>query len=199
MRTNAMQRRRRRGYTIVEVTIAGGLTVFLGVLLSSIWANLCGSTVDLIGRSRLVQEMNLAVASIGRDLGGSLAVPASSSLEGSTLEQGRWIGWQHPGDAELRLCFDAGAAPDGVCDWTGVSDTVIRYFLEADPNPATTTKILVREKQNDGTRFVAAKNLSAMTVDADGGFVRIVLTFKYRLRSGVDCFRTVTLKARPPQ
>ena len=67
----------RKGFTLLEVTIVSGLMVFLAVLLSSAWTGVGRSTTDLIARSQLLQEMNLAVAAISRDLGGSLPNPES--------------------------------------------------------------------------------------------------------------------------
>jgi len=74
---------RRNGFTLVEVTVASGLTVLLAVVLASTWAALNRPTSDLIAWTRLFQEMDIAVASIARDLGGSL--PEYQDIASGTL------------------------------------------------------------------------------------------------------------------
>lgn len=195
----------RRGFTIVEVLVATALTVFLAYLLSTVWAELEKSTVDLIARGQLMQEMDMAVAALSRDLGGSVAVPASTAFSVGTLEQGRWIAWDPShAPAELWLCFDGGTNPDGVANWSGSPDTVIRYYLDTDSNSTITTKVLVRQNVTDNTRFIVARNLSSMSIAADGQFIDITLTFVYQRHGSFGEFgaaytRTVTLKARAPQ
>jgi hypothetical protein len=205
----AIRSHNRRGFTLVEITVVTGLTVFLAVLLSSVWKNLNVFTTDAVGRGQLIQEMDMAAASLSRDLGGSLPIKASTSsvdADSQRPDQGRWIGWQHPSNSELWLCFDAGACPDGAPDWSGTTDTVIRYFLVPDPDANATTQILVRENRNTSTQFVVARNVNGMTVDVDPGnnFARIALQFRYQRHSGARYFgpeylRAFTLEARPPQ
>ena len=98
--------RNRRGFTLAEVTLVAGLSVFLAVLLSSVWKNINLFTTDAVGRGQLMQEMDLAAASLSRDLAGSLPVLASSSFSDGKPDSGRWIDWQHPGNTELKLCYD---------------------------------------------------------------------------------------------
>jgi hypothetical protein len=204
--------RNRCGFTLAEVTLVTGLTVFLAVLLSSVWKNINLFTTDAVGRGQLMQEMDLAAAALSRDLAGSLPVLASSTFSGSSdgkPDSGRWIAWLHPGNTELKLCYDGGTCPDGAADWTGTVDTVIRYYLDPDPNTDITTKVLVRENACDlpPTKFIVARNLDSMTVEAgagtDAGFILITLQFKYQQRSGNKYFgpvylRKYTLQARAP-
>lgn len=196
----------RRGFTLVEITLVSGLTVFLAVLLSSMWRNINGFTADAVGRGQLVQEMDMAIASLSRDLSGSLPVLASSSFDNGRPDGGRWVGWDHPSNTELLLCYDGGACPNGVPDWAGTTDTVIHYYLVPDADTNVTTKVLVRENESTTphTKFNVARNINSMTVDSDNGFARIALQFRYQQRSGPAYFgpeylRTVTLEARAPQ
>jgi hypothetical protein len=202
---------RRRGFTIIEVTLVAGLSVFLAVLLSSVWKNINLFTADAVGRGQLMQEMDMAAASLSRDLAGSLPILATASVAGGTLgdgkpDTGRWVAWQHPGDDELWLAYDSGSCPNGVFDgiWTSTMDTVIRYHLDPDPDPNVTTKVLVRENRTDATSFTVARGVNSMTVEEDAGFAKIALQFKYQQRSGAKYFgpiylRKFTLEARAPQ
>ena len=109
------------------------------------WKNISLFTTDAVGRGQLMQEMDMAAASLSRDLAGSLPILATSSVASGTLgngrpDSGRWIAWQHhyPFNDELWLCYDGGTCPDGVpdTDWsnTNPNDTVIRYHLADDPD-----------------------------------------------------------------
>jgi hypothetical protein len=191
---------RRRGFTLVEVTIVSGLTAFLALLLSSTWywTNNAGFPNDLIIRGRLLQEMDMAISSFSRDLGGSLAVPSSYN----DIQQGRWIAWQTVGNTDLSLCYDGSDNPDGDPTWSGTTDTVIHYYLEADPDEHLSTKILVREDENTGVKFTVARYVDSMAVDSEmisgSEFVTIELAFK-RSYINRDYNRKFTLKARAPQ
>ncbi len=194
-----------RGFTLLEITITSGLTVFLAILLSSVWGGIEKFTADAIGRGQLVQEIDFAVASLSRDLGGGLPVLAAQTFIGGKPDHDRWIGWQHPDDSELWLCFDGGTCPDGAADWSGTTDSIIRYALENDPDPNAATKVLVREDQSvsPARKFVAARNLEDMSVEDEENFIKITLRFKFQQRSGGRYFgpeyqRTIVLKAKAP-
>jgi prepilin-type N-terminal cleavage/methylation domain-containing protein len=174
---------RRNGFTLIELTIVSGLMAFLAVLLSSAWTSMGKSSTNLITRGQLVQEMNLAAASLSRDLGGSLPDP-TSRVGGKNLAQ--WIGWTHPGNSQLHLTYNGGASPD----------TIISYYIDNDPDTSLTTKILVRHDQSAGTLFTVAKYVDSngfQVFDDTSDTIRIVLTFKYR-----DLTRTCTITARTP-
>jgi prepilin-type N-terminal cleavage/methylation domain-containing protein len=183
---------RRNGFTLIELTIVSGLMAFLAVLLSSAWMSMGKSCTNLITRGQLVQEMNLAAASLSRDLGGSLPDP-TSRLGGKKLAQ--WVGWLQPSNSALWLCFDGGTDPNGSADWMS-PDTVVRYYLANDPDTSLTTKILVREDVNAGTSFTVAKYVDSsgfqVSTDANND-LQVDLTFKYR-----DLTRTCRITARTP-
>ena len=206
--------RNRRGFTLVEVTLVAGLTVFLAVLLASVWKNINLFTTDAVGRGQLMQEMDLAAASLSRDLAGSLPVLATSTFSNGKLDSGRWIDWQHPYNTDLWLCYDGGTNPDGVPDsnWmhSNPNDTVIHYYLVVDPNQdaldSNHTNILVRDtivNSSVVSTFHVARSVKSMTVDEDAGFVKITLQFKYQQHVGSNWFgleylRTFTLEAKAP-
>jgi type II secretory pathway component PulJ len=213
------RKRVRRGFTLVEMFVASVLTVFLCVLLSSIWVwlNKAGFPNDVLARGLLMQEINLTVAALSHDLNGSEALASSyhttadSGTVSTAINAGRWIGWQTGGD-DLSLCYDGGNNPDGSCNWTGTTDTVVHYYLQKSSNALAADAgyhVLVREKTENNvvTKFVVAKNLSGMAVQSDGAdpnFIQIVLTFTFQRHSNVAYFgdiytRTLTLEARKPQ
>jgi type II secretory pathway component PulJ len=111
----------RSGFSLLEVTLVSGLMALLAVVLSSAWVGVGRPAADVIARSRLFQEMDMAVAALSRDTSGGLANP-EGRLGGKT--QGCWVGWMQPANGQLWLCFDGGTDPNGEADW-GPPDTVI--------------------------------------------------------------------------
>src|SRR5438067_1080268 len=112
-------RRKRRAFTLVEMSVVSVLLVLLGLLLSQTWAGLGRPTVDLIARSRLAREARLATDALARDLGGCLANPEARL---GTSSQYRFVGRSQPNN-QLWLCFDGGSTPNGTADWAA-PDTV---------------------------------------------------------------------------
>ena len=107
--------RRRSGFSLVEVSVACVLTAFLAVMLSTTWRLLMPSTTDLIVWGQLFQEMQIAVAAIGRDAGGALPEDCSRTI-GTAKQQGLLLACQKNNDGDgdhLQLCFD-GVYPYGV-------------------------------------------------------------------------------------
>jgi type II secretory pathway pseudopilin PulG len=201
----------RRGFTLVEVTLVAMLTVFLAVLLSSVWKNISLFTTDALGRGQLMQEMDMAAASLSRDLAGTLPILATTTFSGADQrpDANRWIEWKKEvgsGGDELWLAYDASNTPNGSPDWTGTTDTVICYRLIDDPNTDVTTKILIRENKSElpATSFIVARGVNSMTIEADGDYVKATLQFKFQRRSGSRYFgpeylRTFSLEAKIPQ
>jgi hypothetical protein len=166
---------------LVEAVVAGGLFALLAVLLAKTWYGLMRPAAELAARARLAQEAGLATASLGRDLGGSLANPVGRTGP-KTLYP--YVGRLLPGNSQLWLCFDGGPSPNGVADW-GPPDAVIIYAVQGDQ--------LVRTDQNAGTTFTVARLVSGFAVQDLGGRVQIQMTFTYR-----GLTRTYTLVARDP-
>jgi prepilin-type N-terminal cleavage/methylation domain-containing protein len=172
---------RRGGFTLVEVTVVSGLMAVLALLLSAVWAAFGRPATDVIARCRVAREVSLAVNSLARDLGGSLA--------GAQGRLGRvtdypFVGWVLPGNLQLWLCFDGGAEPNGVADWAP-PDSVIVYMVEGDA--------LVRWDQTANTSFTVARHVESMQLSIQGDDLQIQLTFSYR-----NISRTCTLLARAP-
>jgi prepilin-type N-terminal cleavage/methylation domain-containing protein len=169
----------KKGFTLMEVMIAGGLMSLLAAMLSFTWTGFGRPAADAVTRSRLAQEMRLAVSCLARDFGGGLANPEGRT--GSKI-QGRLIGQMITAPSQFWLCFDGGSDPNDVPDW-GYPDTVIVYLLDGDR--------LVRWDQNANSTFVAARDLSAMNIADLGDRWRIQLVFRHR---GVERSCSLTMR-----
>ena len=166
------------GFTLTEVMLVGGLMSLLVLLISGAWRGLGRSSVDAFVRCRVTQEANLAVESLTRDLGGSLA----SQITGER-QLGRVVGRLAVDGSALWLCFD-GQPADGVADW-GPPDTVITYEVQGSQ--------LIRCDQQTGVALAVADKVSQMQLTEQVDGVRIDLTLQYR-----DLTRTYTIIAKDP-
>lgn len=190
----------RPGFTLVEVMLVSGLMAFLAILLSSAWSGIGRSAVDVAARSQLLQELDLAVASLSRDLGGSLPIPSSTPRDPDYggKDEDRLVGCRpnDPGD-QLELCYDAGPNPDGRPDWD--TDIIIRYYLIEDEIFSTAEKktyFLIRS--DAGTTFPVARCVAGLSVLLDGDWIVVELTFTHP-HPLAEHTRKCTLKARIPQ
>ena len=174
---------RRNGFSLVEVTLTSGLTVFLAVVLSTTWALLIRPTADAIAWGQLFQEMDIAVTAIARDLGGSqpdYADPIPANPQRGGKKQGLLIECKTSNDSfgdHLLLCFDGGDAPDGTADWEiPTDDTIVDYYVD------NSTNTLIRWNQKTNTTFTVAKNVAGMTI-VDDGNLQITLTFTHSVKA----------------
>jgi prepilin-type N-terminal cleavage/methylation domain-containing protein len=171
--------RHRRGFTLLELMLVAGLMAFLAVLLSETWAGIGKSTIDLIARSQLSQEIDVAVASLGRDLGGSLALPDSVPDSRSELlgPKAKWrlIDWRmNSVTACLELDFDGN--PDDDAKWKSV-DRVVAYRWDQESRSLIRTDGLLDASVPD-TTFVVARNVDDFSFNMpDDRTLCIALTF----------------------
>jgi type II secretory pathway component PulJ len=171
----------RRGITLLEVLLAVALLSFLSVLLSEAWSGFGRPIADLLAWSRVNHEANLAADCLARDLGGSLS--EGEGRVGSKADA-RLVGRMQPTGTQLWLCFDGGPEPNGIADW-GSPDTVIMYDVQ--------DSTLLRQNQNTGESFVAARHLDRMELEDSADRLQIKLTLQYKTVT-----RTYTLIARDP-
>ena len=132
-----------RGFTLLEITVVSGLMVFLAVLLSAAWSGIGKTTVDLVARGQLAQEIDIATASLSHDFGGSLPTPAGS-LQG-TRQAGKLLAWRRSltDPMVLELCYDSGSNPNNTADWldSDSSDTVVQYSWDQDAHALIRTQV----------------------------------------------------------
>jgi prepilin-type N-terminal cleavage/methylation domain-containing protein len=167
-------RARRRGFTLLEVTVVSGLMAFLAVLLSAAWAGIGKTTVDLVARSQLAQEIDVMTAAFSQDFGGNLPTPPG--LLAGTRPTGKLLGWrrQTADPLILELCYDSDTSPDGNADW-GVPDTVVQYRWDQENHTLIRGKISGGGSSRD---FTVARNVDALsfTLDTDNT-LHIAVTF----------------------
>lgn len=163
--------RGRRGFTVVEVTIVIFLIVLLVSILSSVWRGLCLPAIDAAARCRIVQEANLAAASLARDLGGNLPDPTAQT---GAISDGLLVGRQTPSPGWLRLCFHGTGSGSDLSPKWGAPDTVISYQLQGNS--------LIRWNEESGSTVTVANGLTGFQVNAleDNSGVEIVMTFEAR-------------------
>lgn len=178
---------RRRGFTVVEMTVASGLTALLAVMLATTWVALGRPTSDLIAWGQLFQEMNIAVETISRDLGGSLpdynnpGGPLGGKADGCLIMCQKCPNPPTNSAVDhLQLWFSTGTTthanwlqpiPDG---------TVIDYYVD------TNSHTIVRSNYtppgaNTPKSLAVASNVESMTVDpsSDGSTLKVTLNFQY--------------------
>jgi hypothetical protein len=182
--TPLLQRQRRNGFSLVETTVAIGLTTCLAMALSTSWILLGRPTTEAAAWGQLFQEMDLSVASLARDLGGSQ--PDCTDADGlpGDKKQGLLAACRASHDSSgdhLQLCFDGGIVPDGLATWDSpTNDTVIDYYVSSG------SSTLVRWNQKTGATFTVAKNVAGMTVApyaADANCLQIDLTFTFCVKA----------------
>jgi type II secretory pathway component PulJ len=184
---------RRTGFTLVEVTIACALTVFLAIMLSTTWAMLMRPTADLIAWGQLFQEMDISVATLSRDLGGSQLDCDETGYLGEK-NQGLLLAWKSPvtKDDHLLLCFDGGSPTDGVATWESpTDDTIIDYYVDENANA-----LMRKSSKSPSTPYTVANNVKSISVTTTATALEIVLTFQCKVNATGDTLeRTCTLKA----
>ena len=172
--------RPKHGFTLLEMTIVSALMGFLAVLISTTWSAFIRPAADVAQRCRIAQEANLAVASLTRDLAGSLA-----DNQTGTKATFQVVGRQQPDNSQLRLCFDGGPTPNGTADWSA-PDTVVSYYVDSNQ--------LIRWDETANTTFTVAKDVESLYVeDLGDGEVQINIRFRFRAIT-----RTYSLIARDP-
>ncbi len=80
MKTRTLGRRRRRGFSVMEMALTSVLMVVVGLILSQAWVTFGRPAIASMARARLAQEANLAAESFAHDVG-LLASPAGNPAD----------------------------------------------------------------------------------------------------------------------
>jgi hypothetical protein len=155
--------RRRNGFTLVELTVTTVMTASLAIMLGTTWRQLSRPMSDLIAWGQLFQEIDLAVAALSRDVGGSQPDYTDSNATLGGKQQGRLLGVRSsPTDANiLQLWFDGGnntsIPPPSWPDLSTLSngDTIVEYSYSADD--ANNKYLLVRTRTVYGNTKTTAQ------------------------------------------
>ena len=158
-----------RGFTVIEVTIVSGLMAFLALLLSNAWVGGIGkTTIDLVARAQLAQEMDIATMALGRDLGGC---PTNTNGQ-LTATFPTWDNDSPPDPNKLRIVSD-----------DGVTVTFVTYYLDTANLDPLQRNNLVRHDSATGQTFTVARNVDAfqptLSVDKKTLTIRIDFSCNY--------------------
>lgn len=110
----------RRGFTVLELTIAGGLTALLGIMLVTACSAYNRGAAEVIARCRIAQEADLAMHALAADLGANL--PSSvAGPKGRGLPTGVAVA---PDGSRLAITFEDQVAPE--------NSRVVVYEIQQD-------------------------------------------------------------------
>jgi hypothetical protein len=170
---------RRNGFTLLDVTTASILTAVLAVMLSSTWARFSRPTSSLVAWGQLFQEMDLAVASLARDLGGGLPDDQTGNKQ-----QGLLVGCTTTHDLNgdhLKLSFSATSTDDVTIDYyvDGVQHTLMRQLQRTNPTTHVTTTAIHVVASNVESTVSGANGLIVDDDPNDANNLRIRLTFTF--------------------
>src|ERR1700722_5479377 len=164
-------RGRRRGFSLIEMTVVCFLVGLLGTLMAGAWSAFGRPAVDVESRCRISQEASQAAESLAPDLSGHQPnSPTPAALPGGQASA-KFVGRMEPENTALWLDFDSQTSPNGIADWAS-PDSVVVYQLVEDR--------LARWDQAAGTTVVVARYLTSFRAVDQGGSVSITLSFSYR-------------------
>jgi type II secretory pathway component PulJ len=191
----------RRGFSVLELSMATILTSLLAMLLATTWVTFGAPLAKIFPRCSLAQEAQLALAALARDLDGRLDNPTPQDQSPYALvgriPSAAAPSWRLLADpSPLQLCFDGGANPDGLPDWNGPGgvDTVVSYAVQNGSlartvEPGGPVIVVARKVES----FVASTMDDHGNPDPAGRWVRLDLTLRDR-----DLKQTYSLVAYGP-
>ncbi|MEL6105935.1 MAG: hypothetical protein AAFU85_07860 [Planctomycetota bacterium] len=155
-------RSKRRGMSLLEVTIGAMMVATVTVVAAGVAVDMTRSMAGNISETRVAAEARLAIESFRRDFAGN--DPDSRIGE---RDQWRLVGRMIPANDELRLCFDSGT--NRTADWTA-PDRVIIYSLDEGQ--------LLRTDVENTRGNIIAHHVSELNFEVVGAEIRITLTFE---------------------
>jgi type II secretory pathway pseudopilin PulG len=149
--------KRRGGFTLLELLVVNLLMSLLVVLIAGAWKAFGPLCVEVIARGRIVNEANVAAASLYAD--------SNANPDGLTLANVETLDG-------TSLSFEYGTQVSGT--WT----YVVTYYLQLTPDDPTSTGQLIR---SDGTNAITvARNVeSTVAADLKAG-TAFTVSFAYR-------------------
>lgn len=155
--------RKRRGFSLLEITIASILAAVVVLMASGVSIDISRHMAANIAEAQVAAEARLAIESFRRDLGGS-------DLDGNLGDrsEGRLVARMIPSTNELRLCFDANQ--DASADWVA-PDRVVTYTVDQGN--------LIRSDQLSGTSFTVARHIDSVEFIANSGQIDIIIDFEF--------------------
>ncbi|NND96641.1 MAG: type II secretion system protein [Pirellulaceae bacterium] len=154
--------RRRRGFSLLEITIGSIIAAGLVVMASGVAMDVSRHMAANIVETQVACEARLAIESLRRDFGGTLP----DDLSGDRAEW-RLVGRMIPNTNELRLCFDSDQ--DASADWV-LPDRVIIYSLDGDR--------LIRSDLTSGNTYTVARHVDDVDFVANAGDITISIDFE---------------------
>lgn len=171
----------RRGFSLIELCVASGLTAMLGGLMISAWSTFGKPATDVIIRSTIATEIEAVSAALADDLGGGLHTEAGRT---GPKENGQLVGWMAPSGTEIWLCFDGGESPNSAADWQS-PDTIVSYSLIGGN--------LVRWDQTADVSNIVGRHVETFSALLQSDRLRIDLGFLHR-----SVRRSISLEAIKP-
>jgi prepilin-type N-terminal cleavage/methylation domain-containing protein len=171
--------RSRRGFSLIEISVATTLVVMLAMLLSAAWTMLGKPMIQTVALCTIAQEADIALTYLSSDLGGCPPTGPAGDKKSS-----QFVAWSVPNDNELLLCFDSPTDPNGLAEWAA-PDHIIGYQL--------LNNALVRYDDATGESTVIAQDVQSMNVEIVDDVLQLTLTFKRR-----DVTQTYNLVAGKP-
>jgi type II secretory pathway pseudopilin PulG len=144
------RKRRRSGFTLLELLIVGTLGTLVMVSITNAWIWYARTSNTMHVDAQLNRELKLAAAAIAQDYGPALA---ARTTDGSSLQ----LDYDNNSDSTAQW-----SAPDGL----------VEYSL--------TDGKLVRHDDSAGTDVPMANNITAIAADVVDGHLNVKLTATYR-------------------
>ena len=162
-------RYRRKGFSVIEMSVATGLLALLSLIISESWHGLGKATVDLIVRAQIAQEMDFVAAALSRDLGGFATDSTTPTTPINTIT----------------IATPPGTTDSNSICWQLDNGDTITYQLASSDQDAWKHNNLVRiyySKFNKvTTRFNVARNVDTFqaTWNPDGPVLTLTLTITF--------------------
>jgi prepilin-type N-terminal cleavage/methylation domain-containing protein len=149
-RRQLLLRRRRAGFTMLELLVVAMLGAIVITFISNVWRWYARSTNHIQVTAHLERELRLAADAIAADFGPSLA---ARTVDGSNVQ------------------FDLDTDSSSTAQWD-TPDTVIEYALQGGK--------LMRRDLSTGNEVPMASNISDVTAEVVEGHLNVKLTASYR-------------------